>query len=74
MNYVSYFIDKDFVKHRKHIWFLLGAVENGCAYVVASYSVKTKRLLIKCANEHIPTTKILQDFVSMCEKKGESND
>ena len=40
-------------------------------HIIASYSLKTKQLLIKNANLHIPQSKVLEEFVEICEKKGE---
>lgn len=70
--YDSYSIDNDmWYKKRKHIYHLLGNYENGhCTCVVATYSLKTKRLLIKCANENIPESTILEQFVEYAESKG----
>lgn len=71
MLYESYSIDNDmWYKKRKHIYYLLGNQGN-CGTIIATYSLKTKRLLIKCANEHIPEKYILMQFVKYCEDKGE---
>ena len=71
MTYESYSVDHDlWYKKRKHIYYLLGNNGN-CGTIIATYSLKTKRLLIKCANEHIPPTLVLKDFVIYCEVKGE---
>ena len=69
MKYDSYSIDNDmWYKKRKHIYYLMGNIKN-CEYIICSYSLKTKQLLIKCANEHIPATDILKQFVEYCESK-----
>lgn len=70
--YDSYSIDNDmWYKKRKHIYHLLGVYNEGnCAYVIATYSLKTKGLLIKCANEHIPESGVLKQFVDYAESKG----
>lgn len=71
IQYESYAIENDNIyKQRPHIYWLMGAKGNSL-YAIASYSLKTKRLIIKCANEHIPPTHILQEFVYRCESKGE---
>ena len=73
MKYVNYSIDNDmWYKKRKHIYYLLGndGKTGGC--IIASYSLKSKQLLLKCANEHIPESYILKQFVDYCESKGES--
>lgn len=71
MKHDSYSLDNDmWYKKRKHIYYLLGNNGN-CATIIATYSLKTKRLIIKCANEHIPATHILNQFVEYSESKGE---
>ena len=71
--YESYQIDNDmWYKKRKHIYHLLGDYNDGqhCACIIATYSLKTKRLLIKCANEYIPDSELLKYFVKRAESKG----
>ena len=67
--YESYQIDNDmWYKKRTHIYHLLGIYNDGhCACIIATYSLKTKRLLIKCANEYIPEIEILKHFVEFAE-------
>lgn len=67
-NFESYSIDKDIWTGKPHLYYLLGVIGN-CADVIASYSLKTKRLIIKGANEHIPTGDILERFVRYAEGK-----
>ena len=69
--YDSYSIDNDmWYKKRKHIYHLLGNYNEGnYACIIATYSLKTKRLLIKCANEHIPESSVLKQFVDYAESK-----
>lgn len=69
--YESYQIDNDmWYKKRKHIYHLLGVYNEGrCACIIATYSLKTKRLLIKGANEHIPESRILKQFIEYAEMK-----
>ena len=69
--YDSYSIDNDmWYKKRRHIYHLLGNYNEGnYACVIATYSLKTKRLLIKCANEHIPESSVLKQFVDYAESK-----
>ena len=70
--YMNFNIDIDIFKHRKHIYYLEAQVGLTSQWnVIASYSLKTKRLIIKCANEFIPKTHILKEFVEHCEKQGE---
>ena len=76
MKYDRYNFDIDFVKHRPHIFYLLGYVEKeNCAYVICSYSAKTKKLIIKDANNNIPPTHIIEQFIELAENKylGEQN-
>lgn len=73
--YIGYQIDNDmWYKKRKHIYHLLGDYKDEhdghCACIIATYSVKTKRLLIKGANEHIPESKVLKQFIEYAESKG----
>ena len=67
--YDSYIIDNDmWYKKRTHIYHLLGVYNEGiCACIIATYSLKTKMLLIKCANEYIPESEILKHFVEYAE-------
>ena len=69
--YESYNIDNDmWYKKRKHIYHLMGVYDGGrCACIIATYSLKTKRLLIKGANEHIPASNILKQFIEYAESK-----
>ena len=69
--YDSYSIDNDmWYKKRKHIYHLLGVYNEGnYACVIATYSLKTKKLLIKCANEHIPERSVLKQFIDYAESK-----
>ena len=69
--YESYQIDNDmWYKKRKHIYHLMGIYDGGhCACIIATYSLKTKRLLIKGANEHIPESKVLKQFIEYAENK-----
>lgn len=48
----------------------MGVYDGGhCACIIATYSLKTKRLLIKGANKHIPESSILKQFVEYAESK-----
>ena len=70
--YDSFIIDNDmWYKKRTHIYHLLGVYDGGrCTCIIATYSLKTKRLLIKCANEYIPESEILKQFIKYAESKG----
>lgn len=76
IRYESYQIDNDvWYRKRNHIYYLLGVYNGGnCACIIATYSLRTKRLLIKCANEHIPESKILKQFIENAESKGLQGD
>lgn len=68
--YSDYIIERGWYKKREHIYYLCGIVKyKNEIHVLASYSLKTKHLLIKNACEHIPSTNILKKFVNYCEGK-----
>ena len=68
MNFKHYEFSRDFIKDRKHIFYLMGYdQQDNVLCVVCSYSTKTKRLLIKCADENIPDERTLKEFVRICE-------
>ena len=70
--YTNFNIGIDIFKHRKHIYYLEAQVGTTNQWnVIASYSLKTKHLLIKNANSHIPPSEVLRKFVEICEQKGE---
>lgn len=70
--YIGYQIADDmWYKKRKHIYHLIGVYDEGhCSCIIATYSLKTKRLLIKGANEHIPESKILKQLIEYAESEG----
>ena len=70
--YIGYqIVDDLWYKNRKHIYHLLGVYDEGhCSCIIATYSLKTKRLLIKGANEHIPEAKILKQLIEYAESEG----
>ena len=71
MLYKTYGIENDmWNKKRKHIYYLIGNIETK-GIIVATYSLKTNKLLIRCDSKHIPATQILISFVKYCENKGE---
>ena len=72
MEYEKYIIELDVFKQRKHIYYLCALVKDkNEAHIIASYSLKTKQLLIKNVNSHIPQSEVLKEFVEICERKGE---
>lgn len=69
MVYKEYIIDNDmWLKQRKHIYHLMGKDSNTLV-CVASYSLKTKRLIIKDAPSSLPPEHILREFIQYCENK-----
>ena len=40
-----------------------------CGYRIASYSIKTKRIIIHNPDIHIPQTQVLERFVELVNKK-----
>lgn len=74
VKYKQYNIEPDIFKQRKHLYYLGALVEDkNEEHIIASYSLKTKQLLIKNANLHIPPEHILREFVETCELKGEKD-
>ncbi len=72
MEYEKYTIERDVFKQRKHIYYLGALVKDkNEEHIIASYSLKTKQLIIKIAKLHIPQTEVLKEFVEICERKGE---
>lgn len=72
VEYEKYTIERDVFKRRKHLYYL-GALVKGKneEHIIASYSLKTKQLIIKNVDSHIPPEHILREFVKICEQKGE---
>ena len=72
VEYEQYTIEPDIFKRRKHLYYL-GALVKGKneEHIIASYSLKTKQLIIKNIDSHIPRTEVLREFVKVCERKGE---
>jgi hypothetical protein len=69
MKYSQFSIEKGLFKHRKHIYFLVGYEKDAnCGYVVASYSLKTKYLIIKDI-DIIGYNNVLVDFVKIIKEK-----
>lgn len=69
--YESFKCEKDFIRHSPYLYYLLGKVKGeNVEYVLASYSVKTKRLIVKDAvnfDFHL-LGQSLGDFISIIEK------
>lgn len=72
MIYKEYTIDNDmWLRQRKHIYHLMGNDTNKLI-CVASYSLKTKRLIVKDAPNSLPPEHILRTFIQQCEGRGEA--
>ena len=72
MEYEKYVIEPDIFKRKKHLYYLGALVKDkNEEHIIASYSLKTKQLLIKNVNSHIPRSEALKEFVEICERKGE---
>lgn len=67
MKYNQFSVEKDIFKHREHIYYLVG-YDTNCGYVVASYSLKTKHLIIKDTSI-IGYNNILVDFINIMKEK-----
>lgn len=73
MKYDEFSVEKDIFKHRKHIYFLVGYEKGAnCGYVVASYSLKTKFLIVKDTSI-IGFNNVLVDFIDIMKKKENNN-
>ena len=42
-----------------------------CGYRIASYSLKTKRVILNCPEIHIPQASVIEKFIEYVNKKGE---
>ena len=74
MKYKEFTVEKGIFKHREHIYYLVGYEKEGtnCGYVVASYSLKTKHLIIK-DTDIIGYNNILVDFINIMKEKEKTN-
>ena len=74
MKYNTLFVDKDFITHKKHLFYLLGNVEcENTIYVIASYSVKTDKMILKDCSNFIPSQQNLIDFMELAKKRYKEN-
>lgn len=74
MIHAHYVIENDmWYKQRKHIYHLMRNDTNKLV-CVASYSLKTKHLIIKDAPNSLPPEHILREFIQYCENKGVKED
>lgn len=63
-------VESDFITHKKHLFYLCGMVNTeNCGYVIASYSVKTDRMILKDCSNFVPDTDILKRFVEIAKKR-----
>jgi hypothetical protein len=44
---------------------------DNCGYRVASYSLKTKRVILHCPDIHIPQSSVIEKFIEYVKAKGE---
>ena len=44
---------------------------DACSYRVASYSLKTRRVILICPEIHIPQASVLEKFIEYVKAKGE---
>lgn len=67
-------VESDFITHKKHLFYLCGTVNaENCGYVIASYSIKTDRIILKDCSNFVPDTDILKRFVKIAKEKYEEN-
>lgn len=68
-------VESDFITHKKHLFYLCGTVNTeNCEYVIASYSVKTDRMILKDCSNFVPNTDVLERFVEIAKKKYEESE
>ena len=74
MKYDQFSVENDVFKHREHIYFLVGyEKDTNCGYVVASYSLKTKFLIVKDTSI-IGYNNVLVDFINIMKEKENSGE
>jgi len=66
--YDNYYVDVDIFKRRNHIFYLMGEKDQNW-FVLASYSVKTDRLILKNASDFIPSNVVLKQFIFKAKTK-----
>lgn len=67
-NNITYTVDNDmWYKKRSHIYYLF-VKEYNSETIIATYSTKTKKLLIKSADKHIPDASVLRYFIQYSEQ------
>lgn len=73
MKYNQFSVEKGIFNHREHIYYLVGYKEgSNCGYVVASYSLKTKHLIVK-DTDIIGYNNVLVDFINIMKEKENKN-
>lgn len=65
---IHYCWDKSFKSKSSYDLFL---TIGNCGYRVASYSLKTERVILHCPNIHIPQASVLEKFIEYVKAKGE---
>ena len=72
MKYSILTVEPDFVTHKPHLFYLMGyCEEENCAYIIASYSIKTDRMILKDCSNYIPMGEHLIQFISIAKKRYE---
>lgn len=68
--YDSLVFEKDFITHKNYLFYLSGMrADENCSSIIASYSVKTDRIILKDVSNFIPSQENLAIFVEMAKKK-----
>ena len=62
MSYLA--IERDFIKGREHLYYLIEYENDGTGEIIASYSIKTDKLTIRKASNYIPLTTQLRGFIA----------
>ena len=65
---IQYDWSKSFKSNSSYDLFI--TIEN-CDYRIASYSLKTKRVILHCPEIHIPQASVLEKFIQYVKAKGE---
>lgn len=60
--------EPDIFHQKPHIFYLMGNIQN-TGYVIASYSIKTDKIILKDVSNFIPTTEVLNSFIALAKEK-----
>ena len=67
-------VEKSFMPYRKHIFYLMATIEKEASgYVIASYSVKTDKIILKDCSNYIPDAEILSQFIEIAKQRYEES-